>query len=552
MVLFPRILLGGVSNYSYLCTSDLLHNGSIHATDSPVNAICLSLRQATNWDTLTTKFPSLHLNHRLVKDVLLELKQPTDAKRALGFFHWSSQRNDFAHSLQSYSLMVNILVRAQLIRDAQALLQSILKKTFTDSSKFLVVDSLLSTYRITISSPVVFNLLIQAYAKLRLLEIGFEVCCYLEEQGFSISVTSFNMLIHFVQKSDRNPLAWKIYEHMIQRRIYPNEATIRTMINALCKEGKLNTFVETLDRIHGKRCTPLVIINTCLVFRVLEEGRIEVAMALLKGMLQKNTIHDTVAFSLTILAKLKLGNLEAAFDIYEEMLKRGFNSNSFVHTSFVEAYCNAGEIEKAKQLFEEMENTGLKPYNESFNFLIESCAEDGKVDESLNYCEKMVERGLVPSLSTFNKMITKLSETGKVKEANDIMTCLLDKGFEPNEVTYMHLIVGFEKENQVEEVLKLYYELEFRSISPGILVFASLIRSLCRSGRLEQAEKYMRIMKDRSLSPSGDVYEALLSACIEKGGMKKAVHIYNEMISKGLKPSCLYNNFDTNASNLIT
>ncbi|XP_065876681.1 pentatricopeptide repeat-containing protein At1g66345, mitochondrial isoform X2 [Euphorbia lathyris] len=537
----------GVSSYSYLCSSQLmvagvLHNGSKQGSDTVVSAICDSLRRGNNWDTLSRKFCSVELNDLLVKNVLLELKEPTDAKRALGFFHWSSRRKNFVHAVQSYCLVVNILVRAELIRDAQVLLISILKKSCSDSSKFLVVDSLLSTYRITISTPVVFNLLIQAYAKLRQLEIGFEVCCYLEDHGFSISITSFNILIHFVQKSDQNPLAWKIYKHMIQRRVYPNDATIRTMINALCKEGKLNTFVETLDRIHGKRCMPLIIINTCLVFRVFEEGRIEDAMALLKGMLQKNMIHDTIAFSLTIYAKLKLENFEAAFDVYEEMLKRGFDANSFMHTSFIEASCNAGDIEKAKELFEEMGNTGLKPYNESFNALIAGCADAGKVEESLSYCEKMIERGLVPSILTFNKMIAKLSETGKVKEANDITTCLIDKGFEPNEMTYVHLIAGFEKENQVEEVLKLYYELEFRSISPGILVFGLVIRSLCRNGRLEQAEKYLRIMKDRSLNPGEDVYEALIAAYIERGGMRKeVVHVYNEMVSRGLKPCCLYN-----------
>ncbi|XP_050230249.1 pentatricopeptide repeat-containing protein At1g66345, mitochondrial [Mercurialis annua] len=550
MGLLRRIIASSLStparNSSYPChcyhqlfVARFLHNAAKPEGDTVVNAICYSLRKGYNWDTLSRKFQSVELNHLLVENVLLELKEPIDAKRALGFFHWSAQRKNFAHEVRSYGLMVSILVRAQLLSDAQALLESVLKKNVGDSSTFLVADSLLASYKVIVSSPLVFNLLVQAYSKLRLFEIGFEVCCYLEEHGFSLSVTSYNSLIHVVQKSNQNSLIWKIYEHMIRRKIYPNEATIRIMINGLCKEGKLQATVDILDRINGKRCPPLVIINTCLIYRILEEGRIEVGMALLKGMLQRNMILDTVAHSLTVYAKLRLQNFDSALEVYEEMLKRGFSANSFVHTSFIGAYCSEGKIDEANWWFGEMENTGLKPYGESFNSLIEGCAKAGKLEESLSYCEKMIERGLVPSLLAFNEMVGKLREIGEVKQANAMLTRILDKGFSPNETTYSYLIRGYEKNDQIQEVLKLYYEMEYRLLSPGLLTFTSLIRSLCQCGNLDQAERYLRIMKERSLDPSEDTYEALITGYIEKDGAK-ALHHYNEMISKGFKPCCSY------------
>ncbi|KDP33174.1 hypothetical protein JCGZ_13439 [Jatropha curcas] len=533
------------SGYSSLCSPwfaviRFLHNGTKPESDIVVNAICDSLRRGYNWDTLSRNFDYVEVNHFLVENVLLELKEPTDAKRALGFFHWSAQRKDFAHEVNSYCLMVNILVRAQLIKDAQALLESVLKKTIGDSSKFLVVDSLLSSYRIAISSPVVFNLLVQAYAKLRLFEIGFEVCCYLEEHGFTLSLTSFNILIHVVQKSDNTSLVWKIYEHMIQKRIYPNEATIKTMINALCKEGKLQTIVGILDKIHGKRCSPSVIVNAYLVFKILEEGRTEIGMALLKGILQKNMILDTIAYSFVVYAKVRFGNMDSAMEIYEEMLRRGFNANSFLYTSFIESYCDGGKIEEANRLFEDMENMDLKPYAETFNFLVEGCAKAGRVEESLSYCKKMIERGLIPSLVAFNIMVAKLCETGQVKQADELLTHILDSGFIANEVTYSHLINGYGRDNQIQEVLKLYYEMEYRALCPGLLAFTSLIRSLCHCGKVEQAEKYLRIMKGHSLNPNEEIYEALITGHFKKGDKTSAVQLYNEMISKGLKPCCIY------------
>ena len=91
-------------------------------------------------------------------------------------------------------------------------------------------------------------------------------------------------MIHVVQKFDQVPLVWNIYEHMIQKRTYPNEVTIQTMIGALCKEGHLQKYVNILDRIHGKRCSPSVIVNTSLILKILEEGKIEDCMVLLKRM----------------------------------------------------------------------------------------------------------------------------------------------------------------------------------------------------------------------------------------------------------------------------
>lgn len=133
--------------------------------------------------------------------------------------------------------MIHILVKARLVIDARALLESILKKNEGNSFDFSVVDSLLDSYEVTGSSPFVFDLLIQTCAKLRLIDFALCVCSHLEERGFSLSLISFNTLIHVVEKSDENHKVWKIYEQMIRKRVYPNAITVRIMINSLCKEG---------------------------------------------------------------------------------------------------------------------------------------------------------------------------------------------------------------------------------------------------------------------------------------------------------------------------
>ncbi|KAM1000548.1 hypothetical protein ACFX2A_007284 [Malus domestica] len=511
----------------------------IHTNSGPPNDVVKSIRDSfrssCNWDTLSTKFESVKLDGELVESVLLALKEPIDAKRALGFFHWAAHSKDFEHGVWSYSITIHILARARLLMDAGALLESVLKKNVGNPSKYSVVDSLLGSYEVAASSPFVFDLLVRAYAKLRMFETGFDVCCYLGERGLPLSLISYNTLLRVVEKSDRTALVWKIYEHMIEKRRYPNEETIKILVDALCKEGKLRKRVDMLDRIHGKRCSPAVVANTSLVFGILEEGRVEQGMVVLKKMLQRNMVLDTIAYSLIVSAKVKLGDVNSAREVYEEMLKRGFRPNSFICTLFIGAHCEGGRIDEAQCMMHEMETMDLKPYDESYNLLIEGCSKAGRAEASTSYLKKMMESGFIPSCSSFNEMVGKLCETGDAEHANEMLTTLLDKGFVPDEITYSHLINGFERKGDIQEVVKLYYEMESRSLSPGISVFTSLIKSFCQTGKPEEAEKYIGIMKDRSIAPSVCTYETLISSHLEKGNLERVLHLRKEM-AKRIKP----------------
>ncbi|KAK3002722.1 hypothetical protein RJ639_018223 [Escallonia herrerae] len=489
-------------------------------------------RKASNFKTNQTETP---LNTSIISKVLLQLKSSPDAKLALGFFHWSAHHKQTKHEPSSYCIAVHILVKAKLIKDARALLEAILTRAATESSSvFSVVETLVSSYAVTESTHFVFDLLVQTCAKLRLIDGVMDVVYYLDERGFKLGVISYNTLIHVVEKSGQPGLVWRVYEHMVENRTYPNEVTVRIMVNALCKEGKLQKFVDIVDRMHGKRCSPWVIVNTYLIFGMVEEGRIEDGLVLLKRVLQKNMIPDTVAYSLVVYARLKLGDVESAWKVFDGMLKRGFNANCFLYTLFIGVYCEEGKIEEANVLMLEMENGGLKVYDETFNHLIVGCSKVGRVEESLKFFEKMIDVGLVPSCLAFNELVEGLCENGDVKLADEILTLLLDKEFVPDETTYCHLISGYGKKCSFEGVMKLYHEMEYKSLSGSYLILNSLIISLCHCGRLEEAERYLRVMKDQSLSPSGSVYKTLIASYFEKGDKTRADQLYSELVGQGL------------------
>ncbi|XP_020209403.1 pentatricopeptide repeat-containing protein At1g66345, mitochondrial [Cajanus cajan] len=507
--------------------------------DSVVCALCTSFREGRNWDAVTREFGALELNDSSVEQVLLHLNSPTDAKAALGFFHWAAKRhNGFQHATRSYCIAIHLLLGARLVTDARALLQSLAQRNTDTRTVRAVVDSLLDTCHLSTSRSLAVNLFIQAYAKAKLTDLAFDACRYVEDRGFSVSVVSFNALLHAVQRSHECGLVWDVYEFMIRRRAYPNVTSLRIMVDALCKEGELQKSVDTLDRIMRKRTfrSPSMIVNCGLMLRIMERGHVAESerdvVVLLKRLLQKNLLHETVVYSLIVHAKVVFGDLDSARGLFMEMVRRGFEGNAFVYNSFIGAFCRDGRIEEAVGLMREMEGKGLEPYGETFEHILVGCAADSeRLEECLRAFEEMVKVGFVPGCLVFNEVVERLCERGYVEKANEMLTVLLDRGFLPNDVTYCRLMQGYAEKEEVQEVLKLYYEMEYRSVSPGLLVFVAIIRCLCRCGKVEDAERYLRIMKGRSVSPDVTVYEALIDGYAKKGDSGKAICLREEMAS---------------------
>ncbi|KAL4199457.1 hypothetical protein AMTRI_Chr03g51220 [Amborella trichopoda] len=519
--------------------ADAFHDKMKNFRDAEtVTGICDMLRKGGNWDDLSLCFGVINLNEAIIEHVLLNLKELNEAKLALSFFHWSSLCKKIDHGLSTYCIIVHILVRSELFTHAQALLESAVKKHCIEDFGFpKLSESLLGTYYITGSSFRVFDFLVQTYARLRMFDEAISSYSLLEKYGFSPSIVTWNILLNFVQKSNQSTIVWRIYEDMLMRRTYPNVITVRTLTNELCKEGKLQKFLDLVNMIQRERCDSGVIVNVALIDNMFREKKWDQGIVFLRRMVQKNMILDKVAYSLIINGFCEKGDLVRANEMHEDFLKKGFPSNSFTCTSFIGLYCKKGKFEEVNRLMKEMVSEGLKPYDMTYNFLIEGLCKLGKLEESLNFYEEMIRMKYLPSVCTFNELAFELCKLGKVDKANGLLTDLLDMGFSPDEITYCLLIDGYNREGHtIQEALKLYYEMEFKGPSPGHMAYSLLIGGLCRWGKVKEAEKFLKVYRDKLLSPTKSIYNTLIIGHCESGNIEKALYYYDEMIRDGLVP----------------
>ncbi|KAJ3699678.1 hypothetical protein LUZ61_003383 [Rhynchospora tenuis] len=489
-----------------------------------------------NWATLTTTFGSTPLTPPIIESVLLHLKEPVHARKALSFFHWCASNSNPApcqHGPRSYCLMVDILVRAGFLRDAHVLLESAIKREFS------LVDTIWDTYELVLPGSRVFDLLVQTYAKLSMVVPAFDTCKSVMERGLSPTLISFNALLRKSQRLSEFELAWQVFEFMLDRRVYPNKATYEVMVDLLCKEGSLNKVTGVVNQICGKKGGPPgTYVNVALVLRIFSDGRIDQGMLLLKRMLQKNMVFDNIYHSLIIFAYCNNGQLSLAYEQHEDMVKRSTGTNAFVYTCLIGGNTKEGNLEKSTQLFNEMISVGLRPYDETYNYLIAGfCLKKGRESEALCYCEKMINEGFLPDNFTCSELFGAIGSNGDVNKANELLSVMIDKGFVPDENIYLRLIDGYGLIGDVNGVLKTYYEMEFRSLKLGTEVFDSLIRNLCGCGVLNEAEKFLDILRKRGLAPGGYLYELLIDGNCEKGRIKSALYWYDEMQRSHLLPS---------------
>ncbi|KAG6521922.1 hypothetical protein ZIOFF_019056 [Zingiber officinale] len=266
----------------------------------------------------------------------------------------------------------------------------------------------------------------------------------------------FDLLL---QRSDQNNLAWKIFEYMFARRIYPNQTTTEVLIDVMLKEEILPKLVSVLDRIRGSRCAPGIIVNTTLAFRIIEEDRAKEAITLLKRMLQRNMMFDDIAYSLIVASYCKLCKLDSTLQSKDKLINRGCSLNSYVYTCLIGFYSEEERIEEAVQMMEEMVSIGLKPYDETYNHLIVGLSRNGWTNQCLRCSEKMLEGRFLPSLGTCNEMIKTLCIAGNMEEANRTLTSLLNMGLVPDQEIYLILIDGYGTTGDSQKIITLYYEM---------------------------------------------------------------------------------------------
>jgi leucine-rich PPR motif-containing protein len=282
------------------CTSQT----SKQSEEGTVKEILAALKQS-NWQYLmeSSGMPK-KLNPEVVRSVLYQ-NQVNDPKRLLHFFDWSASVMGVPQNLNSFSILAIALCNSSLFALANGVLERMMG---TRKPPLEIIDSIVRCYtECGGSNLVVFEILVNAYKKMGLLNEAASVFLEAKNGGFFPSLVCCNSLLKDLVKCNRMELFWKVYDGMLESKISPDVYTYTTVINAHSKVGNVEEVRRVLFEMEEKGCSPNLVTFNVVIGGLCRSGAVDEALELKKSMAGKGLLPDAYTYSILVDGFMKQG-----------------------------------------------------------------------------------------------------------------------------------------------------------------------------------------------------------------------------------------------------
>ncbi|KAL5727909.1 hypothetical protein ACHQM5_001051 [Ranunculus cassubicifolius] len=433
-----------------------------------------------------------------VKHILLLIQK--DPVLSFEFFNWAERFKPNSHSLDTVSIILHVLTKANRFKSAEVILRSVLTGRSLDSC-LDIFDAILYTYRICDSSPRVFDCLFKTCAHLRKFRNATDVFCRMKEYGFLPKVESCNAYLSSLIGLKRADIALRFYREMLRCRISPNVYTYNMVICALCQSGKLEKAVEVFKEMENRGCSPTIESYNTLIAGHCNQGLISSAM------------------------KLK-----------SSMAKNGIQPNVVTYNTLIHGFCKEGKLNEANRVFSEMKVMDTPPNTITYNTLINGYSQVGNSDMGYRIYEEMLTHAVKTDILTYNALILGLCKEGKTKKAASLVKELDKDNLVPNASTFANLITGQCVRQNSERAFQLFRAMKKSGCHPNAYTFNILISTFCKNEDFEGAVQVLNEMLDRLLKPESDL---LVELCEGLGRCKNYKLVYKvcmDIEKRGLLP----------------
>ncbi|KAJ9153487.1 hypothetical protein P3X46_026918 [Hevea brasiliensis] len=395
------------------------------------------------------------------------LRLQKDPKLALHLFENPNPQipqQQFRYSLLSYDLIITKLGRAKLFDEMEKILLQLKSETrfvpkealFCNIIKYygrarlpnnaLQVFDKMPSFRCqrTIKS---FNSLLNVFIMCKEFRRMRELFAYLERHLKSDACT-YNILIRGLCSDRRVDDAWKVFNEMRRRDLFPNVVTFGTLIYGLCLDLKLEEAFKLknyMAKVHG-------VCPNAYVYA-----------SLLKGV-------------------CGLGELSLAFRLKEEMVRDGIKLDSAIYSTLISGLFKVGRKEEVHGILEEMNLSGCKPDTVTYNVIINGFCKDKDFKAAYKILVEMMEKGCKPEVISYNVILGELCKDGNWSEAKDLFEDMPRRGCAPDVVSYRILFDGLCDGMQFNEAAFILDEMIFKGFTLRSPIICKYVNRLCEEG----------------------------------------------------------------------
>ncbi|KAJ0013389.1 hypothetical protein Pint_21886 [Pistacia integerrima] len=455
------------------------------------------------------------LNHLIVS-----LPLCTDSSNENNLFQ--EQRKEQVHKLQ-------ILLQQNRTGIAQNLLKSLL---LSKDSPFSSPHELFSLF--SISSPSLKPI----FSNMMLCCDGEGVMALYEEacgRGVRINIYTCSILLNALCKEGKVEKAEEILETEMENGFVPNEVVFTTIVNGYCQRGDMNRAILTIERMENRGLRPDCITFNSLIDKFCEMREMDEAERWVKKMVDKGVSPNLETHNSLIDGYGWMGLFERCFQILEEMENHGLKPNLVSYGSLINCMCKDGKLLEAEIVVRDMEGRGIFPNAQIYNMLIDGSCIVRSIKDAFRFLDEMVKSKMVPTLVTYNTLINGLCKMGRLIEAEDLLLQITKIGLSPNVITYNSLISGYSKTGNAQKCLELYENMKKLGIEPTLKTYQPLIIGCSEEG-IVTVEKLLSEMLETNLAPDLPVYNALMHCYVLHRDLQKILALHSEMVDRGIHP----------------
>jgi pentatricopeptide repeat protein len=364
-----------------------------------------------------------------------------------------------------------------------------------------------------------------------------------------------------------------------QHHIVPNVVSYNNLINAHCDEGRVDVGLEVYRRIiEIAPFSPSSVTYRHLTKGLIDAGRMEDAVALLREMLVKGHGADSLVYNNVIKGFLELGNLEKADEFFNELKERCLVYDGVINATYMDwwfkqgkdkeamesykswqdrnfkvvpATCNTilevlvkyGKKEAAWALFEHMLDNHTPPTHQgvnsdTFNTMVNECFREGEFEEAINTFKKAgTKPGSKPfqmDVAGYNNIIARFCENGMMKQAEEFLAALSAKCLTPDVTTFRTLIDTYLKMEEIDDVLRMFNKMADAGLrvvaSFGTRVFGELIKN----GKAVESAEILTKMGNKDPKPDSSIYDVVVRGLCNAGALDMGKDIVDQMMKYGV------------------
>ncbi|KAL8210986.1 hypothetical protein R6Q57_005423 [Mikania cordata] len=363
-----------------------------------------------------------------------------------GIFKWASantkQGRNFKHVDQSFKIMIGLLVRVGLYKDAKWLLLAIEKEG------------------ILLDDQEIYSNLIEWHVGVDELEEGVNM--YDRMRGMSLvpSLSCYRALSSSLVHRSQSKLLFWLYDDMLDVGLVEKDI-YEKVVQALCRDGK-----------------------------VLESRN-----------LVKKTLACGIKPSSLVLDAIASGYCEKKD--YDDLLSLFTETNCFpdviVGNKIIHSICQNLGVEEAFEFLKELEHLGFTPDAITFGILIGWSCKEGRLKSALFYLSDVLSRGLKPHKHSYNGIISAVFKHGMWNHVNEIVLEMECEGVTLDMSTFRVLLAGYCKYRHFDEV-KVIIE---KMVQNGLIELSPLQDPISKAFLLLGTDPFvLRVKRDNDVAYS--------------------------------------------------